>query len=95
MANDLDAVIFRSTARKFSAYLFMRNLLWNSLRSASAILASSAALHCNSKRSSDSDSDVRARHMGQVIRAQHDRASSASCLSAAAVAAVVAGLERR
>jgi hypothetical protein len=50
---------------------FMRNLLWSSARSASAILASSA-LHCNSKRSSDSDSDVRARHMGQVIRAQHD-----------------------
>jgi hypothetical protein len=49
----------------------MRNLLWSSVRSASAIIASSA-LHCNSKRSSDSDSDVRARHMGQVIRAQHD-----------------------
>jgi hypothetical protein len=72
----------------------MRNLLWTSLRSASAVFASSA-LHCNSPHSSDNDSDVRTRHMGQVISDKHGQALRALTYCSAAVAAVVSSLERR
>jgi hypothetical protein len=75
----------------------MRNLLWNGLRSASAIFACSV-LQCSSKHGSgDSDNTVRSRHMGQVIAPQHRtliRTDFFDCFEfVLAVASVVTRLE--
>jgi hypothetical protein len=65
-------IIHENTHEHFLiVWLVMRNLLWNSLRSASAMFACSV-LQCSSKHGSgDSDNTVRSRHMGQVIALQH------------------------